>query len=320
MKKSVFKRLWLVGTIFIIAVVFVGCSIDISENDGTDIHESNTYETDAPATDAPEADAPETDAPTYVESDSSFEEIVVIDNEVCCVKITEIDPDNFWGYTLKAYFENKSSDKTYMFSVESASINGVMCDPFFATEVAAGKKSNDEINFDVEELEMNGVGEISDIEITFRVYDSDDWTADDVAHQTVHVYPQGKDKATKFERESKNTDEIIVDENDITVIVTGYEYDDIWGYTMSLYLVNNTDKNVMVTVDDVSVNGYMLDPFWATELAPGKSIFESMSWFEDDFSENSITDVEEIEFVIRAYDYDNWLAEDIVNKVVVLNP
>lgn len=49
-----------------------------------------------------------------------FEEVVAIDNAECAVKITEIDPDNMWGYTLKAQLENKSTEKTYMFSVESA--------------------------------------------------------------------------------------------------------------------------------------------------------------------------------------------------------
>ena len=47
-----------------------------------------------------------------------FEEVVAIDNAECAVKITEIDPDNMWGYTLKAQLENKSTEKTYMFSVE----------------------------------------------------------------------------------------------------------------------------------------------------------------------------------------------------------
>ena len=36
-----------------------------------------------------------------------FEEVVAIDNAECAVKITEIDPDNMWGYTLKAQLENK---------------------------------------------------------------------------------------------------------------------------------------------------------------------------------------------------------------------
>ena len=78
-----------------------------------------------------------------VETDEiSFEEMTVVDNEQCAIKITGIEPDNTWGYTLNAYFENKSEDKTYMFSVQNAAINGLQTDPFFATTVAAGKKSN----------------------------------------------------------------------------------------------------------------------------------------------------------------------------------
>jgi len=286
----------------------------------TEAPETEAPETEAPETEAPETEAPETEASSQTTGKITFDGIVAVDNEDCYVKITGIDPDNYWGYTLNVYFENRSSDKKYMFSVMSASINGVECDPFFATEVAAGKKANDEINFDIDELEECGVSEITDIEITIRVYDSEDWTADDVVHETFNVYPYGKDAATKYVREAKETDTVIVDNDSITVIATGYEYDDIWGYTVNFYLVNKTDMNLMISVDDASVNGYMLDPFFATEVIAGKSEFTSMSWSDDDFAENSITDVEEIEFTIRAYDYDNWLADDIVNEKVVLNP
>lgn len=40
-----------------------------------------------------------------------FEEVVAIDNAECAVKITEIDPDNMWGYTLKAQLETSPQRK-----------------------------------------------------------------------------------------------------------------------------------------------------------------------------------------------------------------
>lgn len=49
------------------------------------------------------------------EAKSTFSEIVAIDNEYCSIKLTELDPDNIWGYTVKAELENKSADKNYMF-------------------------------------------------------------------------------------------------------------------------------------------------------------------------------------------------------------
>lgn len=65
------------------------------------------------------------DTGTTVNKEITFEEISVVDNDGCVIKITGIDAYNLWGYTLSAYLENKSAEKTYMFSVESASVNGV---------------------------------------------------------------------------------------------------------------------------------------------------------------------------------------------------
>lgn len=250
----------------------------------------------------------------------SFTEVVAVDNGECLIKITEIEPDNFWGYTLKAQLENKSADKTYMFSVESAAINGVQCDPLFASEVAAGKKAMEEIHFSDEELKENGVGDFTDIELTFRVYDSNDWTADAVAKETVHVYPYGEDKAVKFVREAQASDKVLVDNEYVTVIVTGYENNEIWGYTVNLFLLNKTDKEVMFSVDEASVNGFMADPFYANSVTAGKCAFSSMSWSDTTLAENGITAVKEIEFKLRAYNYENWLSDDFANETVTLNP
>lgn len=38
---------------------------------------------------------------------------------------------------------------------------------------------------------------------------------------------------------------VIIDNDYVTVIVTGYEDDEIWGYTANLFLLNKTDKTVM---------------------------------------------------------------------------
>lgn len=254
------------------------------------------------------------------ENEITFAEMIAVENEECIIKITGIEPDNMWGYTVKALLENKSAEKTYMFSVESAAINGVQCDPFFATEVAAGKKSNENISFTNDVLKENGIDEYTDIELTFRVYDSNDWTADEVARETIHIYPYGEDKAETFVREVQTSDNVIIDNEYVTVIVTGYEKDDIWGYAAKLFLLNKTDKNVMFSVDEASINGFMADPFYATSVSAGKCAFSSMSWSDSTLEENEITEVETIEFKFKAYDADNWSGDDFVNETVVLNP
>lgn len=265
-----------------------------------------------------------TDEPTTGEENSkneiTFTEMVAVDNDECSIKITGIEADNMWGYTIKALLENKSAEKTYMFSVETAAINGVQCDPFFAAEVAAGKKSNEKISFFGDELEENGITEYTDIELTFRVYDSNDWAADEVARETIHIYPYGEDKAVKFVREAQASDNVIIDNDYVTVTVTGYEIDDIFGYTVNLFLLNKTDKSVMFSVDEASVNGFMADPFYATSVSAGKCAFSSMAWSDTTFEENGITEVETIEFKFRAYDEDNWSGDDFANETITLNP
>ncbi|MBO4989108.1 MAG: hypothetical protein J6D37_02130 [Clostridia bacterium] len=250
----------------------------------------------------------------------TFNGLVAVDNAECTIKVTEIDPDNIWGYTLKIQLENKSANKTYMFSVQNAAINGVQCNPLFASEVAAGKKSNDEIHFTKRELEENGIKDYTDIELTFRVYDSNDWLADDVAKETVHIYPYGEDKATNFVRTPQPTDNVIVDNEYVTVIVTGYKDDDIWGYTVKLFLLNKTDKTVMFSVNNASVNGYMADPLFAKSVSSKKCAFTSMSWSDKTLKDNGITSVNEIEFNLRVYDIGDWLGDDFVNQSVTLKP
>ena len=250
----------------------------------------------------------------------TFSEVVAVDNEYCTIKITGIDPDGLFGYTLKAYMENKTADQTLMFSVNSASVNGVMADPLFASEIAAGKKSNEEITFMEDSLETNGITDFTDIELNFRVFDSNDWAADAVAEETVHIYPYGEEKATVFTREAQSSDTILVDNEYATVIVTGYAIDDIWGYTANLYIVNKTDTAITVSVDEASVNGFMADPFYADSVDGGKCAFSSISWADSTFEENGITEVETIEFVLRIYDSNDWMADAFVNELITLNP
>ncbi len=112
----------------------------------------------------------------------------------------------------------------------------------------------------------------------------------------------------------------LVDNDYVTAIVTGYRKDDIWGYTADLFLVNKTDGPVMFSVEEASVNGYMVDPFYATAVGAGNCAFSAISWPNMDLEENGIMDVETIEFILRAYPEDDWMAEDLANESITLDP
>lgn len=291
----------------VLVMTFASCS---SENSKVPENPSNNESTKKPI-----VQNNEPEKPVIV-----FEEITVIDNEFCTIKITGINPDNLWGYTLNAYLENKSKDTTFMFSIDGAAINGIQTQPLFASEVAPNKKSNVEISFMDSTFSNYSASDFTDIELSFRVYDSNDWAADEVAEVKQNIYPLGQEKAIHYVRPSQPTDTVLVDNDQLTIVVTGYEIDDIWGYSANFYLVNKTDKEVMVSVDDVSVNGYMADPFFATTIKPNKVQFSSMTWSDSVFEENSISEVESIEMTLKVYDAKNWLDQDIFLETFTLNP
>ncbi len=108
---------------------------------------------------------------------------VFVDDENCTFKITDVEPDNLWGYTLKVDLENKTNSNL-MFSVNDVSVNGYMCDPFWATSVQAGKKAKSDISFSEEKLEELGITDVEEIEFTLSVYDEDNWEAPHFIEET----------------------------------------------------------------------------------------------------------------------------------------
>lgn len=132
-----------------------------------------------PNTTPPEAAAPQQEA---------FSPIVLVENEDICVKITGVESDPIWGYTLKVYLENRT-DKELMFTVDNVSLNRFMCDPFWAESVAAGMKSNSSIYWFESTLEENGISAVEEIRLTLRVYDSKNFSAEDVFQGSFTINP-----------------------------------------------------------------------------------------------------------------------------------
>ncbi len=88
--------------------------------------------------------------------------------------------------------------------------------------------------------------------------------------------------------------------------MTGYGYDDDKNYTLHLFLVNKTDERVTFAAQDVSVNGFTIDPYWGADLTAGKSIFSTMTWYEEDLKKNDLEEVTDVEFSLVLFDHETW--------------
>ncbi|MGI6315155.1 MAG: hypothetical protein ACOX17_00490 [Christensenellales bacterium] len=274
-----------------------------------------------PASDDPEPDMPDADAPALeapVLGEITFNGLVVIEGDEGTITITAIEPDNEWGYTLKVLLENSSS-VPYILFTEDGAVDGVACDMFLFAEVAPGEALEQEIHIDRNELQANGLTLFTDIELTFKIFDSYEST-EPVAQATAHVYPYGEENARVFDRENQPTDIVLFDDENVTVIVTGSGEDPDWGYFITLYLVNKTDLTLLFMEDNAFVNGCMTDPYWSKELRPGKRAFSPMYWSIDAFAENGITEVKEIGMLFSVFDSYDWEAEKLIEKLVTFSP
>ena len=275
-------------------------------------------------TPAPETRPAPTTAPTETTLEVTqpaivFEETVLVDNEHCTFKITAIEENNLLGYTLKAFLENKT-EKELMFSLSNVSVNGFMCDPVWAASVSAGMKANENIRFSESDFLSNRISQVTEIQFALDVYDSNDWNAAHLVSETFTLYPMGEEAVQSYARQPLDTDILLFDDSNCSMIVTGFEPDSTWGYTVNVYLENKTDKTLMFTVGDAAVNGFMCDPTWAKTVAPGKRSNTAINWFQSALEENGITQVESISLPISVYDANDWMAEHLIDETFTLNP
>lgn len=116
-------------------------------------------------------------------------DVVLMDTPEVQMVAIGYDHDDFWGYEVKTYLLNKT-DSEVMFSVDSAEVNGIELDPYYAESLAAGKSTFSHIAWDDSVLEKNGIEKVEDIKLTLSAYDCDDLSKDNyVDEQKAELKP-----------------------------------------------------------------------------------------------------------------------------------
>ena len=259
-----------------------------------------------------------TQAPTTQPTEPQFAEKVLVDNEHCTFTVRNIDPDGTFGYTVQVFLENKT-DLELMFSLREVSVNSFMCEPYFAATVSPGMKANEEVSFLREDLVKNGISDVTDIEFTLAVYDSTDILAEYLVEEDFTIYPQGEAAYQVYTREAQPSDVVLFNNAGCAMTVTGFDPESTWGYAVNVYLENRTDDTLMFSASNVSVNGFMCDPYWAVEVAPGKKCNTQISWMESQLTENGITQVETISLPVRVYESDDW-TDELLSETFTITP
>ena len=106
-----------------------------------------------------------------------------------------------------------------------------------------------------------------------------------------------------------------VDTDEIYFVVNGVLQDisgNVVGFTA--YMENKTDKTLMFSWQDTSVNGFMVDNWFAEEVAPGKKANAEIYFVSADMEDNGIESVDEAEYTLYVYDSEDWGADDVYKE------
>ena len=278
----------------------------------------------APTDSAPSAAPTQsvTEAPTQPPvTQTGMEKTVLVDDDNVTFAITQVESNTHMGMQLQVQCVNKT-DRVLMFSWDMVSVCGFMYDPFWAEEVAAGKTANSTVYLDTYELEQMGVESVDEITFTLRITDSENWMEQPLVEDVCTVYPTGLTAETLQLPDRAPTDGqvVIADNENLRFVIEWADDGSASTYPVYVYMENRTDRNLMFSWDMVSVDGFMVDPFWAVCVSAGKKACSEVTFYRSELERNGIDNVSQIEFTLMVSDYDDWEADYLLEETYTYNP
>ena len=112
----------------------------------------------------------------------------------------------------------------------------------------------------------------------------------------------------------------LVNNEDVAVHIVSIENNAHTGMQLRIQCENKTDRALLFSWDMVSVCGFMYDPFWAEEVAAGKTANSTVYLDTYELEQMDVTSVDEISFTLRVVDSENWMEEPLVEEACTVYP
>lgn len=233
----------------------------------------------------------------------TIEEQVLFEQDGIVVTAKEYVTDRIWGDGIKLLIEN-NSDKSVTVGCNALIVNNYMISDLFVSGVAAGKKANQVMYLSNTELEAAGIDSVAQIEAYFHVYDTDTYeTLFDTGCITIQT--------SEYENMDTVADDSgfeLYNADGIRVIGKAVDENSFWGTAILLYCENNSGKNIGISVDEMSINGFMMNPLFTATVYDGKMAVDDITIFSEDLEANGIEAIEEVELRFHIYDAESYEA------------
>lgn len=300
-------------SLFLISVLLLSFAACSKETDTANVEKKDETVQDAPAAEeTPEE--PEEEQPEEPDVPRSF---VLLENKNFRVVASNPHVDPIWGYALDLSFENHT-DKSCVLSFEDTAVNDIIISGLIYLEAEAGATAEEEVFLIGTDLELFGLEEVTKISCLVNIYDSESY--EDICNEPATIYPLGEEKHEPYERAPQPDDQILVDNSACQIILTGITPDDMFGYTLHLYVINRSEKALMFSLDETKLNDVECYALWATSIPSKMQSFTDISWSESTLKEKNITDITSIFLEFYVSDANDWLADPIVKEKVEITP
>ena len=307
-----------VMAIIILAMAVAGCSsssvkesgrkaINTNSNEQNEMEKEENGADDMDGTDTAEdtENGKETDEGSEtadVSEDVKVEEQVLLEQDGLKITLKGLEIDGLMGPELKLLVEN-NSEQNLTIQTTNTSVNGIMIETLFSCDVAAGKSANDEITFMDSELEDAQVNILQNFELSFHIYNTETWdTVLDTDSIKISTNMDGSE-----EQAIDDEGGLLVDRDGIKVTVKEADNESsFWGADIYVYVENNTDGNITIQAESVSVNGFMVEPYFSCDIASNKKSYDTITFMEDELKENNIESIDDMEVSFRVFESDSF--------------
>jgi hypothetical protein len=226
---------------------------------------------------------------------------VLLDRDGLVITAKGLTDDPVWGVGVNVLLENNSG-KNLGVNCNSLIVNNYMIFDLFSSSIATGKKANETIYLSSSGLEEAGIDTICDIVVSFHVYDSDTC---DTLFDTDEIELKTSAYGT-VEQPALDDGKELLNQNGIRIVGRYVEEDSFWGAGVLLFIKNDYGKNVVVNCYNMSVNGFMVTPYFSCTVNSGRMALDEITILSTDLEKNGIKSVDDIELAFEISDADTY--------------
>ena len=231
----------------------------------------------------------------------TIEKQVLVNQDDIVITAAEYTSDAIWGDGIKLLIEN-NSDTNVTVSTNALIVNNYMISDIFVAEVAAGKKSNETMYLSSTSLEAAGIDSVGQVEVYFHVYDSASY--EDILKTDVVTIQTSK--YADMDTTSNDAGTELYNEGGIRIVGKTVDENSFWGTAILLYMENTSGTNVGIQCTNMSINGFMMTPYFSCNVYDGKKSINDITIMSNELEENGIESIDEVELQFNIFDVDTF--------------